>query len=369
MIGMVVVRTKTGQFRNGLSRQSEREHKMSSPRYFVAVFLSCGIFAGIWPVSAQAQSLPASSDRNADATRQASYPTRPIRLIVPSAPGSTADALGRVVAQKLSESWGHQVVVDDRAGAAGIVGTAIAAKAMPDGYTLLVVAGTHAINPSLYSKLPYDTEKAFAPVTQVGAAPLLVVAHPSVPVTSIRQLIDLARSKPGQINYASAGKGTPSHLIMELFKSMAKVDLVHVAYNGGGPVLNAIVSGEVQVMASGVLILMPLVKAGKLKSLAVTGARRAQMAPDIPTVAESGVPGFAVTGWWGILAPAATPTAIVSRLQREIARLLLSPDTKDRLAKDGIETVGSSSADFAKFIHQEIETWTRVVKSSGASAD
>lgn len=298
-----------------------------------------------------------------------SYPTKPVRLITPSAPGSTADTLGRIVAQKLSEGWGQQVVVDARAGAAGIVASGIVAKAPADGYTLIVVAGNHAINPSLYSKLPYDTEKDFAAVTQIGAAPLLMVAHPSLPAASMRELIALAKSRPGRLNYASAGKGTPSHLVMELLKSMAGVDLVHIAYSGGGPVLNAVVSGEVQILASGVLILMPLVKAGKLKALAVTGPRRSRVAPDVPTVAESGVPGFSVSGWWGILAPAATPKPLVAQLQRDIARVLSTQEMQDRLAADGIEAIASSPEEFTAYIRQEMTRWARVVKAAGVRSD
>lgn len=298
-----------------------------------------------------------------------SYPTKPVRLITPSAPGSTADTLGRIVAQKLSEGWGQQVVVDARAGAAGIVASGIVSKAPADGYTLIVVAGNHAINPSLYSKLPYDTEKDFAAVTQIGAAPLLMVAHPSLPAASMRELIALAKSRPGRLNYASAGKGTPSHLVMELLKSMAGVDLVHIAYSGGGPVLNAVVSGEVQILASGVLILMPLVKAGKLKALAVTGPRRSRVAPDVPTVSESGVPGFSVSGWWGILAPAATPKPLVAQLQRDIARVLSTQEMQDRLAADGIEAVASSPEEFTAYIRQEMTRWARVVKAAGVRSD
>ncbi len=298
-----------------------------------------------------------------------SYPTKPVRLVTPSAPGSTADALARIVAQKLGESWGQQVVVDARAGAAGIVASSIVAKAPADGYTLIMVAGNHAINPSLYSKLPYDPQKDFAPVTQIGAAPLLLVAHPSLPAASIRDLIALAKSQPGRLNYASAGKGTPSHLVMELLKSMAGIDLVHVAYSGGGPVLNAVVSGEVQTLASGVLILMPLVKAGKLKALAVTGQRRSRVAPDVPTVSESGVPGFSVSGWWGVLAPAATPRSIVAKVQRDIGAVLGLPEVQNRLAGNGIEPVASSPEQFSAYIRDEMTRWARVVRDAGIAPD
>jgi tripartite-type tricarboxylate transporter receptor subunit TctC len=297
------------------------------------------------------------------------FPTRPVRLVTPSAPGSTADLLGRMVGQKLSEAWGQQVVVDARPGAAGIVASEIVANAPADGYTLIMVAGNHAINPSLYSKLPYDTARDFAPVTQIGAAPLLVASHPAVPVSSMKDLIAYARVNPGRLNYASAGKGTPGHLVMELLSSMAKLQLVHVSYSGGGPVLNAVVSGETHTLASGVLILMPLVKAGKLRALAVTGTKRSPIAPDVPTIAESGVPGFAVSGWWGILAPGATPRPTVERIQKDIAAALGTPDVQARLAKNGIEPVGSTPQQFNAFVRDEMARWSTVVRDAGIRAN
>lgn len=339
---------------------------VASVKFFLAAAGMGLAFACLAPV---ARTTLAASEPALKSSKGQAYPTKPIRLIAPSAPGSTADTLARMIAQKLGESWGQQVVVDNRPGAGGIIGTGIAAKAPADGYTLLMVAGTHAINPSLYSKLPYDAVKDFSPVTQVGSAPLVVVAHPSLRVASIRELIALAKARPGEINYASGGKGTPSHLTMELFKSMAGVDLVHVPYSGGGPVLNAILSGEVQLTPSGVLILMPHIKAGKLKALAVTGSRRSPAAPEVPTVAESGLPGFAVSGWWGVLAPAATPKANVTRLSSELARLLQAPDLRDRLAAAGIETAGTSPEEFGAYIRREIATWAKVVKDSGARID
>lgn len=334
-------------------------------------FLSAAAGMGmcIAALGAFGQTLSTRADSAPGSAQARAYPTRPIRLIAPSAPGSTADTLARMVAQKLTDSWRQQVVVDNRPGAAGIIATGIAAKAPADGYTILMVAGNHAINSSLYSKLPYDAVKDFAPVTQVGAAPLLVVAHPSLPVASIREVIALAKSRPGGISYASGGKGTPSHLTMELFKSMAGVDLLHVPYTGGGPVLNAILSGETQLTASGVLILMSHVKTGKVRALAVTGPRRSPAAPDVPTVAESGLPGFSVSGWWGILAPGPTPKAIVTRLSRELARLVQMPELRDRLAAAGIEPLGSSPEEFSEHIRQEIARWAKVVKDSGARVD
>ncbi|MBI3067607.1 MAG: tripartite tricarboxylate transporter substrate binding protein [Betaproteobacteria bacterium] len=256
-----------------------------------------GMGLAIACLAAFAQTVLAASEP-ASAKGQA-YPTKPIRLIVPFATGSTTDTLARVVGQKLAESWGQQVVVDNRPGAGGTLGTEIVAKASADGYTLLIAPGSHAINPSLYRKLPYDTVKDLTPVTLVASAPLLVVAHPSLAASSVKELIALAKARPGRIHYASGGSGTSSHLIMELFKSMAGIDLVHVPYKGGGTVLSAILSGEVQLTAGGMLVVMPQVKAGKLKALAVTGSRRSPAVPEVPTVAESGLPGFAASGWWG----------------------------------------------------------------------
>jgi len=326
-----------------------------------------GLGLAIGCLAAFAQSVLAAAEP-VPAKGQA-YPTKPIRLIVPFTPGSTTDTLARIVGQQLTKTWSQQVVLDNRAGAGGIIGADIVAKAAADGYTLLIVSGSHAINPSLYSKLPFDTVKDFTPVTLVGSAPLVVVAHPSFPAASIRELIALAKARPRQFHYASGGNGTVSHLTMELFKSMAGVDLVHVPYKGGGPVLSAILSGEVQLTPLGILVGMPHVKAGKLKALAVTGSRRSPVAPEIPTVAESGVPGFAAIGWWGVLAPAGTSKTIVTRLHHEIARLLQAPDVRDRLASDGIETAGNSPEEFDAYIRQEIATWAKVVKESGARID
>lgn len=312
---------------------------------------------------------PLVNAQAAETTTGQAYPTKAIRLIVPFASGSTTDTLARIIGQKLTESWGRQVVIDNRAGAGGNIGTEIVAKAAADGYTLLLAAGSHAINPSLYRKLPYDAVKDFAPVTQVGSAPQLLVAHSGLAAASIRELIALAKARPRQIHYASGGSGAPSHLAMELFKSMAGVDLVHVPYKGGTLVLNAVLSGEVQLTSGNIRSYMPHVRAGRLKALAVTGASRTPAAPEVPTIAESGLPGYSVTAWWGVLAPAGTPKAIITRLHRDVARLLQAPDLRARLAAVGITTVGNSPKEFGAFIRQEIATWAKVVKESGARID
>ncbi len=298
-----------------------------------------------------------------------SYPNRSIRLVVPYAPGSTTDTLARLLGAKLTEALGQQVVIDNRAGAAGNIGTDIVAKAIPDGHTLVVVPGSHAINPSLYPKLPFDPIKDFSTVALIASAPLLIAAHPGLAASSMRDLIALAKAKPGEIRYASGGSGSPSHLSMELLKSMAGIDLVHVPYKGGGSVLTALLSGEVQLTPSGVLVLLPLARAGRIKLLATTGSKRLAAAPEVPTVAESGVPGYAVTGWWGVLAPAGTPRPIVQRLNGAIVRALQSTDLRERLAADGIEPAGGTPEAFAEHLRREITIWSKVVRESGARAE
>ncbi len=338
----------------------------ASVKFFLVV---AGAGLGFACPAALAQTTLAASAPALKSAKGQAYPTKPIRLIVPFAIGSTTDTLARIVGQKLAESWGQQVVVDNRAGAGGNIGTDIVAKAAADGYTLLMAAGSHAINPSLYRKLPYDAVKDFAPVTQVGSAPQLLVSHAGLAAASIRELIALAKARARQIHYASGGNGTPSHLSMELFKSMAGVDLVHVPYKGGETVLNAVLSGEVQLTFGNIRSMMPHVKLGKLKALAVTSSSRSPAAPEVPTIAESGLPGYSVTAWWGMLAPAGTPKAIITQLHRELARLLQAPALRERLAAVGIDTAGSSPEAFGAFIRREIATWAKVVKDSGARID
>ncbi len=297
------------------------------------------------------------------------YPARPVRLVVPFAPGSTTDSLARLIANRITEPLGQQVVVDNRPGAGGNIGTEIVARATADGHTLLMAAGSHAINPSLYRKLPFDAVKDFAPITLVGEAPLVLVAYPQLSASSMPELIALAKSKPGQLSYASGGSGSPSHLAMELLKSMAGIELTHVPYKGGAPVLTALLSGEVQVTAGGMLALLPQIRAKKLKALAVTSAKRSPVAPEIPTVAESGVARYQVTGWWGLLAPAGTPSSVVARLEREVASQLQSRELRERLSSEGIEAIGSSPQHFAAYLNEDIAKWAKVVKLSGARAE
>ena len=297
------------------------------------------------------------------------YPTKPVRLIVPFAAGSTTDTLARLLGQRLGERWNNQVVVDNRPGAGGNIGAEIAARANPDGYTLLITPASHAINPSLYSKLSYDPVKDFAAVTLVAQAPLIIVINPQVPAASLQELLALARSKPRQLNYASGGSGSPSHLAVELLKSMAGVDMVHVPYKGGGPVITAVLANEVQLTAGGLIPTLPQVRAGRLKALAVTGTRRSAVAPEVPPVAEAGVPGYDVSGWWGLFAPAATPQPIVASLQGEIARILSAQDVRERLLGEGIEPSGMEPDAFAAYLRHEVAKWAKAVKLSGARAD
>jgi tripartite-type tricarboxylate transporter receptor subunit TctC len=266
----------------------------------------------------------------------------------------------------MTEALGQQIIIDNRGGAGGTIGTDIAAKAVPDGYTLILVSGSHAINPGLYQKLPYDTVNDFAPITQLATSPGILVVNPSLPVKSVRDLIALARAKPGQLNYASAGSGTPPHLAGELFKVMAKIDMVHVPYKGNAPAFTDVIGGQVPLIFPTMPSAMPHVRSGKLRALAVTSAKRSPAAPEIPTIAESGLPGYEATSWYGILAPARTPPAIVSRLHGVLVSTLGSPDMKEKLASQGLDPVGNTPQQFAAVIAAEIRKWAKVVKASGA---
>lgn len=298
------------------------------------------------------------------------YPARPIRFIVPNGIGGSTDLVARTIAQKLGEGLGQQIVVDNRPGSGGIIGTEIVARAPADGYTLLMgTIGNLAISPGLYKKLGYDPVKDFAPVSQTAAAAYMLVVHPAVPVKSVKDLISLAKAKPGQLNYASAGSGTGSHLTAELFKSISGVDIVHIPYKGGTAGLTDVLAGQVQVMFNGIPSSMPPLRAGRIKALAVTTAARSPAAPEIPTVAEAGFPGAESTSWTGILVPAATPRPVVARLHGEIVKALKLPEVKDRLKLDGAEPVGSAPQEFAAYLKREIAKWAKVIRQSGARAD
>ncbi len=298
------------------------------------------------------------------------YPDRPIRLVVPFPPGGGSDITGRTIAQKLGEALGQQIIVDNRGGAGGNIGTDIVAKAAPDGYTIcMALSGPFSINGSLMGKLPFDPLKDFALITLAGATPNLLVAHPSVPAQSVKELIALAKASPGKLNFASSGVGTPAQLAGELFNTMAGVKLVHVPYKGAAPALTDLLAGQVQLMFSTMPPALPQVKAGKLKALAVTSAKRSLTTPELPTIAEAALPGFEAITWYGMAAPAGTPAAIVKKLNAEVVKLLHLPEVKERLLATGTEASGTSPEEFAAYIKSEIVKWAKVVKASGARVD
>src|SRR5262245_57290673 len=296
------------------------------------------------------------------------YPTRPIRVIVPFAPGGPSDLLARTVGQKLTESWGQQVIVDNRPGANGIVGCELVAKSPPDGYTLVMATpGTHGINASLFPKLPYDTVKEIAPITRLGVAPYLLVAHPSLPARSAKDLIQLAKARPGEIAWATGG--SPTQVAAELFKRTAKIDVLIVPYKGQAPAVTAALSGEASLVFGGVALTQAQIKAGRLRALGVAGTRRSSAMPDVPTIAESGLPGFEATAWYGVLAPGATPRAIVERLDSDIVRILKLPDVAQRLQAEAFEIPAETADQFAAVIRAEIAKWAPIVKEAGIRPD
>jgi len=300
----------------------------------------------------------------------AKYPAKPVRMVVPFPASGTTDLLARAVAQKLSEAWGQQVIVDNRPGAGGNIGSELVAKAAPDGYTLLMgTVGTHSINPSLYTKMPYDHVKDFTPVILVAGVPNVLVVNPSLPVHSVAELIAYAKANPNKLNFASSGSGTSIHLSGELFKVMAGVDMTHVPYKGSAPALTDLMGGQVQLMFDNLPSSLPFIKAGKLRALAVTSATRASALPDTPTLAESGLAGFEASSWFGVLAPAGTPHDIVAKLNAAIAAWLASPEAKEKLAAQGAIAAGGSPDDFVKHIARETAKWAKVVKASGAHVD
>ena len=298
------------------------------------------------------------------------YPNRSIRFVVPYAPGGSTDIVARILAQKLSDAMGQQVVVDNRPGAGGSIGADVVAKSPPDGYTMVTaVTGIMAINQYLYRKLPFDPEKDFAPVTQVGSLPLILVVHPSLPAKNVREFIAIAKAKPGQLNYGSSGVGTATHMTTELFKSMAGVDLVHIPYKGSGQVMGDVIGGQLALIFDQIVSSLPHVQGGKLRMLAITSAKRFPSLPDVPTIAESGVPGYESISWAGVAVPAGTPKEIIARLHTEIVKVLAAPDIRERFLRDGIETVGSTPEQFTEHIRRERIKWAKVVKDSGAKAE
>lgn len=298
------------------------------------------------------------------------YPTRPIRWVVTYPPGGPTDVVARAIGAKLTEAWGQQIVIDNRAGAGGVIGTDIAAKAVPDGYTLLF--GTSAgltINPALNSKLPYDAVKDFAPVSLLVLNPQILVVHPTVPANSVKELVALAKARPGQLNYASVGLGSPNHMGMELLKALTGIDIVHVPYKGTGPAITDLLGGQVQLMFNSMPSVLPLVASGKLKALAVGSAQRSPAVPDIPTVAEAGVPGFENVTWYGMFAPAKTPHDIVVKLNKQVVQILAAPEMVQRLASQGAEPRSSTPEELTKFMRVESERWKKVIKTAGIKVE
>ena len=297
----------------------------------------------------------------------AEYPLKSVRVIVPLAAAGGTDISARILAKKLSETMGQSFVVDNRPGAGTMLGTEMVAKSAPDGYTLMVISPEFTINPSLQPNVPYDAIKDFAPIIRIVYGQYFLAARSSLSASTVKELIALARAAPGEVRYASSGNGSANHLAGELFKMMAGVDMVHVPYKGSGPAVTALLAGEVQVEFGSTTAILPHIKSGRAKALAVTALQRSPVAPQVPTVAESGLPGFEVTGWYGFMAPARTPVAIINRLNNEVNRVL--PDLKDRYAELGTELAGGSSREFAAFIKSEIDKWAKVVKASGAKPD
>lgn len=321
--------------------------KLRMPAYLIAI---CAVLF---------VSVPAAADQ---------YPQRPVRLIIPYPPGGAGDIVGRLLGNSLSAAMGQQFVSDNRGGGGQIIATQISAGAAPDGYTLFLASATHSINPALRNKLPYDTLKDFAPVTLVAESPLVFVVHPSLKATSIKELIALAKTQPGRINYASSGPGSGGHMSVELLKSLTGIDLVHIPYKGAGPALVDVVAGQVQIICTSPLPAMPHVKTGRLRALAMTSLKRAPAYPEVPTVAET-VPGYQSTLWYALLAPAGTSQAIVKKVHDETVKALAAPQMREQLQALGATPVGNSPQELQNFIRDEIAMWTRLVKQANIRLD
>ncbi|MGH8640083.1 MAG: Bug family tripartite tricarboxylate transporter substrate binding protein [Burkholderiales bacterium] len=321
-------------------------------RHAVAGLVAAGI--GVAPTPADSQN----------------YPVRPVRFICPFPSGDGVDLITRIVGAALGEAWGLQVIVDNRPGAGGTIGADIVAKAAPDGYTVLMgTTATLAIAPALYRKLPYDGSRDFAPVSMIGTAPNVLVVHPSAPARSVGEFLAYAKAHPRKINYGSAGVGTTLHLSMEMLSSLAGIDVVHVPYKGGGPALADLLGGNVMAMFGAQPLLLSHIKAGKVRALAVSSARRSALLPNVPTVAESGVPGFEVIVWYSMLAPAGTPATVLGKLNADMVKVLSAPEVQRRFAENGVEAAASTPAELAAFVKSETVKWAKAVRDSGARAD
>lgn len=297
------------------------------------------------------------------------YPDGPMRIIAPYPPGGGTDILARAIGKKLSERFGHSVVVENRAGANGTVGTGAAAQAAPDGRTMVVVAAGYAAGASLYKKLPFDPRRDLAPVTRLASGPLVLVVHPSLPVKSVRDLVALGKARPGELNVGNSGTGSLPHLTAELFGSMSGVTLLHVTYKGPGAALVDVLSGQVPMYFMNILGAMPLVQANKLRALGVSGAERSPIAPELPTIAEAGLQGFDMTNWYGLLVPSATPGDVISKLHAEVARIMTADDTKALMARGGMTVVASTPGEFSAFLEQEMDKYARVIALAGIRAE
>jgi tripartite-type tricarboxylate transporter receptor subunit TctC len=300
----------------------------------------------------------------------AGYPNKPVRLVIPFPPGGPLDIIGRAIAQKATDDWGQSVVVDNRPGAGGNIGAELVAKSPPDGYTILMGAlSTHAVNPSLYARMPYDAVKDFAPISLVAITPNVLVVNAALPVSSAKEFVAYAKANSGKLAFGSGSNGSAGHLAGELFKVETGTDIVHVPYKGGAPATQALLAGDTQFMFDNLANAMPQVKAGKLKALAVTTAERSKLAPDLPTMAEAGLPGFDISTWFGLLAPAGTPKDVIAKWNAEVTKILNSPDMRERLTAQGAEPAPDTPEQFAAFIQSEIPKYARIVKISGAKVD
>ncbi len=320
-----------------------------------AVLGACALVCGVlWGSPAQAQP----------------YPTKPIRLIVPFPPGGGVDGVARITFQRAAELLGQPVVLDNRGGSAGVIAAETAARAAPDGYTLFFgTTATQAITPHYYRKLPYDPLKDFAPISLLAAAGYILVVHPSVPAATVKEFIALAKAKPGVLNFSSSGNGTVLHLTTELFASMTGIKMVHVPYKGAGPALADLLSGQIQLTSNPASVVLPHIRSNRLRALGVTSAKRTALAPELPTIAESGVPGYEASGWYAVLAPAGTARAIITRLHRELMTVIAERDVKERFAATGVEPIGSTPAQFAAYMNEEYAKWGNVVRVSGVKQD
>ena len=336
-----------------VSKRASRRFRPTRAAAWLIAALAAGMLAGeAAPVSAQA------------------FPSRPAKLVVPFPPGGPLDAVGRTLAQKLAEAWGQNVVVENKPGAGGNIGADFVAKAAPDGYTVVMGAlSTHAVNPSLYAKMPYDAKKDFAPITLVAITPNVLVVYPALPVNSVQELIAYAKANPDKLSFGSGSTGSAGHLAGELLKVDTGIDMVHIPFKGAAPAAQALLAGDTQLMFDNLANAMVQVKAGKLRALAVTTAQRSKLAPELPTMAEAGVPGFDISTWFGLLAPAGTPPDVIAKWNADVTRILNTPEMRERLMAQGAEAAPDTPAAFAQFIADELARYARIVKASGAKVD